>query len=64
MTVKELKSIISKLPDNAKIKIAYNFKVDTLYGKSDRCQIKDIDDIATVIDQDSNMGSFVINTKE
>lgn len=63
MTVKELKESISKLPDNAKIQIAYNFKVNTLYGMSDRCQLKDIQDITKVIDMDTNMGYFVINSK-
>ena len=64
MKVEEFKSIISKLPDYAEIKVAYKFQVDTLCGKRDRCLLKDVGNITKVINMDTNIGEFVINIKE
>jgi len=61
MKVKDLKLMINKLSEDADIKICVN--MINLQGNY-RGILKEIDDISTVIDQDTNKGRFVINTVE
>ena len=52
MKVKKLKEQLQHLSNNTEIQICVG------------CKLYQIDDITTVIDMDTNIGSFVINVKE